>query len=54
MKPLSPFLAAVLLPILSISPTYAARQPYDVRKIIKAFRQPHDDLVILCGHRGLR
>ena len=34
--------------------TLAARQPYDVRKIIEAFRQPHDDLTILCAHRGLR
>lgn len=32
----------------------AARQPYDVHKIIDAFRQPHDDLVILCAHRGQR
>lgn len=31
-----------------------ARQPYDVRKIIDAFRTPHDDLTILCAHRGLR
>ncbi|KAF4552540.1 Hypothetical protein D9617_9g023280 [Elsinoe fawcettii] len=36
------------------SPTYSGRQPYDVRKIIDAFRHPHDDLVILCAHRGLR
>jgi hypothetical protein len=34
--------------------TNAARQPYDVRKIIQAFQEPHDDLVILCAHRGLR
>ena len=32
----------------------AARQPYDVRKIIDAFRNHHDDLKILCAHRGLR
>lgn len=32
----------------------AARQPYDVRKIIDAFRTPRDDLTILCAHRGLR
>ncbi|KAH8890365.1 hypothetical protein GQ53DRAFT_650688 [Thozetella sp. PMI_491] len=32
----------------------AARQPYDVRKIIDAFREPTDDLVMLCAHRGLR
>jgi glycerophosphoryl diester phosphodiesterase len=33
---------------------FAARQPYDVRKIIQAFREPHEDLTILCAHRGLR
>lgn len=32
----------------------AARQPYDVKKIINAFRNPPDDLTILCAHRGLR
>ena len=32
----------------------AARQPYDVHKIIDAFRTPNDDLKILCAHRGLR
>ncbi|EMC98749.1 hypothetical protein BAUCODRAFT_31026 [Baudoinia panamericana UAMH 10762] len=32
----------------------AARQPYDVHKIIDAFRTHHDDLRILCAHRGLR
>ncbi|TKA73468.1 hypothetical protein B0A55_05956 [Friedmanniomyces simplex] len=32
----------------------AARQPYDVHKIIDAFRNPHDDLKLLCAHRGLR
>lgn len=31
-----------------------ARQPYDVKKIIEAFRNPHEDLKILCAHRGLR
>lgn len=45
----------VLLLLLSFdSFAHAARQPYDVRKIIDAFRWPHDDLVILCAHRGLR
>ncbi|KAK3114702.1 hypothetical protein LTR53_006713 [Teratosphaeriaceae sp. CCFEE 6253] len=32
----------------------AAHQPYDVHKIIDAFRYPHDDLKVLCTHRGLR
>ncbi len=32
----------------------AARQPYDVHKIIDTFRHPYDDLKILCAHRGLR
>jgi hypothetical protein len=36
------------------STALAARQPYDVHKIIDAFRKPHDDLTILCAHRGLR
>jgi hypothetical protein len=31
-----------------------ARQDYDVRKIIDAFRRPQTDLTILCAHRGLR
>lgn len=35
-------------------PCGAARQNYDVRKIIEAFRTPHDDLTILCAHRGMR
>lgn len=39
---------------LHVGAALAARQPYDVRKIIKAFREPHDDLTILCAHRGLR
>ncbi|KAL1611946.1 hypothetical protein SLS60_000169 [Paraconiothyrium brasiliense] len=39
---------------LHIGAAVAARQPYDVRKIIEAFRNPHDDLTILCAHRGLR
>jgi hypothetical protein len=33
---------------------HGARQDYDVRKIIDAFRDPHADLTILCAHRGLR
>lgn len=43
-----------LVSILSVSVVRAARQPYDVRRIIQAFREPHDDLTILCAHRGLR
>ncbi|KIX08191.1 uncharacterized protein Z518_02847 [Rhinocladiella mackenziei CBS 650.93] len=45
-----------LLLVLGILPLTAigARQPYDVRKVIQAFRQPHEDLVVLCAHRGLR
>lgn len=42
-------LALGLVPIAQ-----AAQQLYDVRKIIEAFRSPHDDLTILCAHRGLR
>jgi hypothetical protein len=45
-----PILALALLPLAAL----AARQPYDVRKIIQAFREPHDDLTVLCAHRGLR
>ena len=41
----------LLLPVASV---LAARQPYDVRKIIDAFKNPHDDLTILCAHRGLK
>jgi hypothetical protein len=46
----------ILIVALSILPltALAARQPYDVRKIIQAFREPHGDLKILCAHRGLR
>ena len=48
----------MLIPLaaLSIFPftALAARQPYDVRKIIQALREPHEDLTILCAHRGLR
>lgn len=47
---LSSLLALSSLPLA----TLAARQPYDVRKIIQAFREPHDDLTLLCAHRGLR
>lgn len=50
MKYLSTALGLVALPWT----TQAARQPYDVRKIIQAFREPHDDLKLLCAHRGLR
>lgn len=39
---------------LHIGAAVAARQPYDVRKIIQAFKQSHDDLKIFCAHRGLR
>lgn len=42
--------AFVILPVCAI----AARQPFDVRKIIQAFREPHDDLTVLCAHRGLK
>jgi glycerophosphoryl diester phosphodiesterase len=42
--------AVSILPFTAL----AARQPYDVRKIIQAFREPHEDLTILCAHRGLR
>jgi pyridoxal/pyridoxine/pyridoxamine kinase len=44
----------LLLALWSGHLTTAARQPYDVRKIIQAFREPHDDLVIICAHRGQR
>ncbi|ETN42698.1 uncharacterized protein HMPREF1541_01856 [Cyphellophora europaea CBS 101466] len=41
--------------ISSLAPlVLAAQQPYDVHKIIDAFRRPHEDLTILCAHRGLR
>lgn len=44
-----------LIPLATLaSSALAAHQPYDVRKIIKAFREPHDDLTLLCAHRGLR
>jgi hypothetical protein len=39
---------------LYVGSAIAARQQYDVRKIIEAFKKPHDDLIILCAHRGLR
>lgn len=44
--------AAALLGL--VASVNAARQPYDVHKIIDAFRHPRDDLTILCAHRGLR
>ncbi|OQE17438.1 hypothetical protein PENFLA_c024G04869 [Penicillium flavigenum] len=44
----------LLLAGFPVSPVNAARQPYDVRKIIDAFRHPREDLTILCAHRGLR
>jgi hypothetical protein len=43
-------LAVLLFPFVAL----AAKQPYDVRKIIQAFKDPHDDLTLLCAHRGLR
>jgi len=43
-------LAVLLFPLVVL----AAKQPYDVRKIIQAFKEPHDDLTLLCAHRGLR
>jgi hypothetical protein len=45
----SSVLAASLLALAE-----AAQQPYDVKKIIEAFRQPKEDLKIICAHRGLR
>ncbi|KAF4851204.1 hypothetical protein CGCSCA4_v003596 [Colletotrichum siamense] len=48
-------LAAVLCTLgFQLPEAFAARQPYDVRKIIDVFRHPHDDLTILCAHRGLK
>jgi len=48
----------MLISILALSfypfTALSARQPYDVRKIIQAFREPREDLTILCAHRGLR
>lgn len=29
-------------------------QPYDVRKTVQAMKESHDDLTLLCAHRGLR
>lgn len=49
--PLLAFGAALLS---ALPRAHGARQPYDVRKIISAFRRPHADLKILCAHRGLR
>lgn len=46
---------AVAVLLAGLAPaTLAAQQPYDVRKIIEAIRNPHDDLTVLCAHRGLR
>lgn len=47
---LTSIVLAAFLPFIAL----AAKQPYDVRKIIQAFREPHDDLTILCAHRGLK
>lgn len=46
-------LLGATVPFSAVS-VHAARQPYDVHKIIDAFREPHDDLKLLCAHRGLR
>jgi hypothetical protein len=43
-------LASLFFPLVAL----AARQPYDVRKIIQALKEPHQDLTLLCAHRGLR
>jgi glycerophosphoryl diester phosphodiesterase len=43
-----------LVPFLLPLGALATTQAFDVRKIIQALRQPHDDLTILCSHRGLR
>ncbi|KAL4887611.1 PLC-like phosphodiesterase [Aspergillus karnatakaensis] len=45
---------APLALLLAASSANAARQPYDVRKIVDAFRHPREDLTMLCAHRGLR
>ena len=48
-------MARHILTLLLISfVALAATQPYDVRKIVQAFKYPHDDLKLLCAHRGLR
>ncbi|KAJ4986773.1 hypothetical protein SVAN01_07700 [Stagonosporopsis vannaccii] len=47
-------LVTVLMGALLATTCSAARQSYDVHKIIDAFRTPYDDLTILCAHRGLR
>ena len=52
-KMLFSVLLGAVAPLL-IVPVHAAHQPYDVHKIIDAFRHPHDDLKVLCAHRGLR
>jgi hypothetical protein len=44
-----------ILTLLSISlAALAAKQSYDVRKIIQTFKEPHEDLTLLCAHKGLR
>lgn len=42
--------------VLTVLPAVVecGRQQYDVRKIIEAFKDPREDLTILCAHRGLR
>jgi hypothetical protein len=42
-------LALLFFPLAAL----AAKQPYDVRKIMQALKEPHDDLTLLCAHRGL-
>ncbi|KAK1988480.1 PLC-like phosphodiesterase [Colletotrichum cereale] len=54
MKSFVPLITALALQNIQLSGVNAARQPYDVRKILDAFRHPHDDLIVLCAHRGLR
>jgi hypothetical protein len=43
-------LASLFFPLVAL----AARQQYDVRKIVQALKEPHNDLTLLCAHRGLR
>jgi hypothetical protein len=49
-------LPSILAPLSLLLPLVAlpTRQPYDVRKFIQALKHPHDDLTVLCAHRGLR
>jgi hypothetical protein len=49
-KMTSRILALLCFPLVAL----AARQPYDVRKIVQALKEPYDDLTLLCAHRGLR